>query len=115
MSSAQHLLDHLLTLNRTYDRVSKQNESKLMSATNGTMNITKRSLKVLVDSLPNFSGEEATDMVTWVEFQASMLRIKEIQTFNLSDAIAQFLSKVHNPARLHLPGTWKHYLLFVNN
>ena len=38
-------------------------ESKLMSATNGTMSITKRSLKVMIDTLPNFSGEEIPEMV----------------------------------------------------
>ena len=71
-----------------------------MDETNGTMTIPKRSLTVMIDTLPNFSGKDGPDTVSWLEFQIAMDQLKELHNFNKKDAVVQFLNKLHEPAKL---------------
>ena len=40
------------------------------------------------------------ETASWIDFQAAMNRIKEVHTTNQSDAIAQLMTKLQNPAKL---------------
>ena len=72
----------------------------MLDETNGTMTIPKRSLTVMIDTLPNFSGKDGPDTVSWLEFQIAMDQLKELHNFNKTDAVVQFLNKIHEPAKL---------------
>ena len=59
----------------------------------------KRELKVMIESIPIFSGEDSDDSVPWYEVEAALDNIPQITSFNQSDAISKFMSRLKGQAR----------------
>ena len=57
------------------------------------MNIPTRSLAVMIDTLPSFSGLDDPETASWLEFQIAMDQLKELHNFNKSDTVIQFFKK----------------------
>ena len=98
--AAKCLVSHLQNLRRTFETLSKKNATKVSDETNGTITFPKPSLTVMIDTLPNFSGQDGPDTVSWLKFQIAMDQLKELHNFNKTDAVVQFLNKIHEPAKL---------------
>lgn len=93
------LLTHLHNVYLTLDNLTTTNHDFILEKTGGTFSVQKRELKVMIESIPIFSGEDSDDSVPWYEVEAALDNIPQITSFNQSDAISKFMSRLQGQAR----------------
>ena len=66
----------------------------ILEKTGGTFSIQKRELKVMIETIPIFTCEDDDGSHPWSDIEAALANIPEIRSFNQSDAIAKFLTRL---------------------
>ena len=97
--SIRHLLNHLNNIYQTLDDLTTTNHDVILEKTGGTFSVQKRDLKVMVESIPFFTGAEDDDSNPWADVEAALENIPEIASCNQADAIAKFLTRLGGQAR----------------
>ena len=97
--SLKHLLNHLLSIYQTLDDLTTINHDIILEYTGGTFSIQKRDLKVMIESIPFFTGGEDDESKPWADVEAALDNIPEIVSCNQADAISKFLTRLGGQAR----------------
>ena len=97
--SLRHLLNHLQNIYQTLDEMTTINHDVILEKTGGTFSIQKRDLKVMIESIPFFTGGEDDDSKPWADVEAALDNIPEIASCNQADAISKFLTRLGGQAR----------------
>ena len=96
-TAIQHLMDHMYQIYKTLDNLTTSNYDYVFERTGGTLNIPKRELKTMINSIPEFSGE--SDKAPWYQVEAALNKIPQVKSCNQADAISMFLQRLSGPAR----------------
>ena len=89
------LLTHMETLKATFRSLTKSNRDNINMVTSGTLSVPPRQLSVIMDTVPNFSGD--SNQASWLDFQIAVQPL-QLHNFNKKDSVLQFLKKIMPPA-----------------